>query len=152
VPRKAVILKSGPGRGILPRVTDRPALRDIAAVALGGVLGSLARFGIHEALRESSDVFPTGTLIVNVLGCLAIGLLAPLLIGRRAAWRPFLVVGVLGGFTTFSAFALETVVLLDAGEVIAAGAYVVLTMVAGLLAVSLGAALARRLPPVGERG
>ncbi len=83
---------------------------------------------------------PWATLTVNIVGCLAIGAVAgSAVIAAGPAWlRPFLITGVLGGFTTFSALALETGLLLDAGRVLVAAGYVVVTMAAGLAAVRLG--------------
>ena len=87
------------------------------AVAVGGAVGSLARHGVNHLVRTrwASIQFPLATLIINLAGCFAIGLLAGLLasdrIARRLPWREFVFVGLLGGFTTFSAFGLDTFVL-----------------------------------------
>jgi len=118
----------------------------LLAIALGGTLGSLARYAIAVAFEQASaGDLPWATLTVNVVGCLLIGILATRLRGAERPWvRPFVLTGVLGGFTTFSAFALETGVLLDAGRWATAGAYVLATMVLGLLAVRLGVAVAGR--------
>lgn len=118
----------------------------LLAIALGGAIGSLARYAVAVLAGDwAPGSWPWATLTVNVLGCLLIGILATRLPGTGRPWlRPFLLTGVLGGFTTFSAFALETGVLLDAGAWTPAGAYVLTTMVVGLLAVRLGATLARR--------
>ena len=118
----------------------------LLAIALGGTLGSLARYAIAVAFEQASaGDLPWATLTVNVVGCLLIGILATRLRSAERPWvRPFVLTGVLGGFTTFSAFALETGVLLDAGRWATAGAYVLATMVLGLLAVRLGVAVAGR--------
>ena len=124
--------------------------RVLAVIALGGVLGSLARWGVALVFgaRDPGD-WPWDTLVVNVLGCLAIGVLASRLPTDRGAWwpRPLLITGVLGGFTTFSAYAVETGLLIDEGRPLVAAAYLVLTVLAGLLAVLIGMRLAggRRL-------
>lgn len=122
--------------------------RVLAWIALGGILGSLARFVI-SILWNPDPVggFPAGTLIINIAGCLAIGMIVPVLAGhaREERLRPFLVTGVLGGFTTFSAFALEVGVMLDSGALGLASAYTALTLVLGLIAVSMGVRLTRRL-------
>jgi CrcB protein len=113
----------------------------IIAIAIGGVIGSLGRFAIALLLGEwNPATLPWATLTVNVGGSLAIGAVAASAsIAAGPAWlRPFLITGVLGGFTTFSALALETGLLLDAGRVLVALAYVGLTLVAGLAAVRLG--------------
>lgn len=118
----------------------------LLAIALGGTLGSLARYAIAVAFEQGgAGDLPWATLTVNVVGCLLIGILATRLQGTDRPWvRPFVLTGVLGGFTTFSAFALETGVLLDAGRWATAGGYVLATMVLGLLAVRVGVAVAGR--------
>lgn len=119
----------------------------LAVIAAGGVLGSLARYGVAVALQGwGASGWPWETLIVNVVGCLAIGVLASsAAVSRGPDWlRPFAITGILGGFTTFSAFALQTGVLIDGGRAALAAAYVLVTMVAGLLAVQLGVVLGRR--------
>lgn len=113
-------------------------------VALGGALGSVARFACSGvAARWFGVGFPWGTLFVNVAGSLIIGALAALathgerpLVGADA--RAFLMVGVLGGFTTFSSFSLETLTLARGGQLAAAGANVALSLVVCLVAVWLG--------------
>jgi CrcB protein len=114
-------------------------------VALGGALGSVARFGCTGLLARLSAAtgFPWGTLLVNVSGSFAIGLLAALATpdGRAIVAgdsRAFLMVGVLGGFTTFSAFSLETLVLARGGALGAAAANVALSLACCLAAVWLG--------------
>ena len=118
----------------------------LLAIALGGVVGSLGRYAVSVVAGGwTPGTWPWATLVVNVVGCLLIGILATRLTGTARPWlRPFVLTGVLGGFTTFSAFALETGVLLDSGAWAVAAAYVLATMAVGLLAVRLGAALARR--------
>jgi len=113
----------------------------ILAIALGGVIGSLGRFAVARLFDDwNPATLPWATLTVNILGCLAIGAVAASAsISAGPAWlRPFVITGVLGGFTTFSALALETGLLLDAGRVLVAVGYVVVTMAAGLVAVRLG--------------
>jgi CrcB protein len=113
----------------------------ILAIALGGVIGSLGRFAVALLGGEwSPATLPWATLAVNIVGALAIGAVAASAsIAAGPAWlRPFLVTGVLGGFTTFSALALETGLLLDAGRVVVAVGYVGVTLAAGLVAVRLG--------------
>jgi CrcB protein len=104
-------------------------------VALGGAIGSMARYACSvSALRWLGVGFPWGTLFVNVTGSFAIGLLAALvaadgrpLLGADA--RAFLLVGVLGGFTTFSSFSLETLTLARGGAIGAAALNVALSLV-----------------------
>jgi CrcB protein len=110
--------------------------------ALGGALGALARWGVAEALPSSPAGWPWATLLVNLTGCLLLGLLIAVVAVRlpEARWpRPFLAVGVLGGFTTFSAFAVEVVEQVDAGAALLAAAYDLASVVGGIGAVALGA-------------
>jgi fluoride exporter len=118
-----------------------PLLPLLAVVAAGGALGSLARYAVAEVLPHGRASVPVGTLLVNIVGCLLLGLL----VGAQpdARWlRPFLGTGVLGGFTTFSAFALETDRLLDRAPLVAA-LYVALTLLLGLVAAAAGLRVAR---------
>ena len=118
------------------------------AIGVGGALGALARWSIGELVLAVADslTFPWGTLIANVVGCFAIGVLAPIVV-RHAAWVSGLVVtGLLGGFTTYSAFAEEVFVLVDRGNAVGvglAGIYVLVTIAATAIAVALGGRLAR---------
>ena len=117
-------------------------------VALGGALGSVARYALSGiAVRWLGAAFPYGTLFVNVMGSFAIGLLAALVAadGRPslgADARAFLLVGVLGGFTTFSSFSLETLNLARSGALAPALLNVAGSVVLCLAAVSLGFATA----------
>ena len=125
------------------------------AVAVGGALGALARWLVGEgvlAVAPSTTGFPWSTLLVNVVGCALIGLLAPLVVGARPWAAGFLVTGFLGGFTTYSAFAEETFLLLDRGDLMGtalAAGYVVATIAATSLAVALGLRLSPRRPNLG---
>ena len=108
--------------------------------ALGGALGALARWGVAEALPSASG-WPWATLLVNLTGCLLLGALVAVLAVRYAdaGWpRPLLAVGFLGGFTTYSAFALEVVRLTEDGAVLTAAAYVLVSVVGGVAAVAAG--------------
>lgn len=111
------------------------------AIAIGGALGSMARHGVNH-LTQGMTRFPVATAIVNLTGCFIIGLLAGLLAADRIAlrfyWREFVFVGLLGGFTTFSTFGLDTFVLLRAHSLRQALFNVGLQVVGGLLAVWLG--------------
>lgn len=109
-------------------------------VTLGGGLGALARFLISTWLFMPGR-FPWATLIINIAGAFAIGVLWG--VGQQQAWfdqwgRYLLVVGLLGGFTTFSAFSLETVVLLESGRLAQALGYVVASVVLCVLMALLG--------------
>ena len=121
-------------------------MKGILLVALGGAIGSVARYKLSGlVLHHTTDWrFPAGTFAVNVLGCLVAGVLAGLaekhdLLSADA--RLLLFTGVLGGFTTFSAFGLETMFLLRRGDLWIAGANVLGSVVAGLLALWVGLAI-----------
>jgi fluoride exporter len=112
-------------------------------VALGGALGSVARFKMSGWVLQQTPNwrFPTGTFVVNVVGCLIAGLLAGMAVKQDVFTpeaRVFLFTGILGGFTTFSAFGLETLLLLKRGEAGVAVANVVVSIVVGLLVAWLG--------------
>ena len=141
------------GRAVrAPGSVQTPRL--LAVIALGGVVGALARWGVDVAFGERDPGhWPWATLVVNVLGCLVIGVLASRLPADRGPWwpRPLLITGVLGGFTTFSAYAVETGLLIDEGASLVAAAYLAVTVLAGLLAVLVGTRLATgREPQRGE--
>jgi len=112
-------------------------------VAAGGGVGAVLRYQVTLWTLSAAQTarFPWGTLLVNLLGCLAVGLLWAW-IERAGAWsealRQALMIGLLGGFTTFSAFSLETFLMLKRGAVGHALAYVVLSLVLGGFAVWLG--------------
>jgi fluoride exporter len=106
-------------------------------IALGGALGSVLRYLMVAALAA-----PWGTAVVNVLGSFAIGLVFVLL-DTRTGWQLFLMTGVLGGFTTFSAFSLDTLKLIHAGQPATAALYVAGSVALSLVAVTLGVVLAR---------
>lgn len=119
------------------------------AVALGGALGSLARFWLAAAMTAvTGPRFPWGTLLINVLGSVVIGwvgglTLAPARLPLPADLRVFLMVGFCGGFTTFSAFSLQTLELLQAGELAPAAGYVVASMILCIAAAACGWLFAR---------
>jgi CrcB protein len=124
-------------------------MKGIVLVALGGAIGSVARYKVSGwVLHHTLDWrFPAGTFTVNVVGCLLAGVLAGLAEKHNLLspeTRLFLFTGILGGFTTFSAFGLETMHLLRRGDVLIAGANVVLSVLAGLAALWLGLAMAPR--------
>jgi CrcB protein len=123
-------------------------MKAILLVALGGAAGSVARYKLSGwILHHTLDWrFPAGTFAVNVAGCLLAGLLAGLAEKHElftSEARLLLFTGLLGGFTTFSAFGLETMYLLRKGEVLVAGSNVALSVAAGLLALWLGMGAAR---------
>jgi fluoride exporter len=120
-------------------------------IAVGGALGSMARYWFTGvAARLFGETFPWGTLLINIVGSLVIGFFATLTgPGARYAVDPnirlFVAVGICGGFTTFSAFSLQTMVLMQEGEWLAAGAYIVASVVVCLVAVWAGYALAQQM-------
>ena len=121
------------------------------AVALGGAIGSVARHGVNRLVHQEWPFarFPAATVVVNVIGCCVIGLLAGLVAtGRlpmRAGWREFVFVGVLGGFTTFSTFGLDTVTLVRTGDAGRALMNVLLHLVCGIGGVYAGLAVVERV-------
>ena len=114
-------------------------------VALGGAIGASFRHLIGAAaLRAFGPGFPMGTLLVNLTGCLAMGILAALLADKTSPRLvPFLMTGILGGFTTYSAFALDTVGLWQRGDTGTAMAYILVTTAGSIAAVLVGMALVR---------
>jgi CrcB protein len=120
-------------------------LTTLGQVALGGALGASARYltGL-AAVRVFGPGFPWATLIVNVAGSLAMGVLVVVLAQLSAnRFAPLLMTGLLGGFTTFSAFSLDAVTLVDRGQGLAAAGYVVGSVVLSIGGLVAGIALAR---------
>jgi CrcB protein len=119
----------------------------IVGVALGGALGASARYGLDRLIEEHSEsVFPWATFTINITGCLLIGILTEQLVDRHhlPAWvRVGLIVGVLGGYTTFSTFAQESYSLADARDIGVVLAYTAGSVVTGILAVYAGTLLGR---------
>ena len=118
------------------------------AVALGSALGGVGRYGLARQWPWVPGGWPTATMTVNLLGSFAIGLLSVVLSARAGGAetaRLFWMTGVLGGFTTYSAFALETVTLAGAGEAMRAAAYVGVTVLVCLVAAFAGRALGMML-------
>ncbi len=114
-----------------------------ALVGVGGFIGALARYGLAGILTRQfpTAAVPIGTLVVNMLGCFLIGILAGLLEEREVfgpEFRTFAFIGILGGFTTYSTFGLETFALLRDAEILRATFNVVVHVVAGIALVWLG--------------
>jgi CrcB protein len=119
----------------------------LGVISAGGALGALARYGVGAALPHARGAFAWSTFLINVSGCLLIGVLMVLITEGRDVHpliRPFFGVGVLGGYTTFSGFVVDAGQALRAGAAATALAYLVATLVAALTAVTLGAAMTRR--------
>ena len=119
----------------------------ILLVAVGGAVGSVARYLMASSIQTATGwEFPLGTVLVNILGCFLIGVLYVLLIARpdpRQDLRALLMVGVMGGFTTFSSFSLETVTMAMNGNFGGATLNVVISVAACLVGTILGVTLAR---------
>lgn len=121
---------------------------NVLLVALGGGLGAAGRFGVSLAIPARADGWPWATFLINVSGSLLIGVLAGWLSTRGEAgeqWRLFLGVGVLGGFTTFSAYSLETMRMIERNDWLGASTYSIGSVLAGLAAVAIGMMIAKRV-------
>ncbi|MFD4324949.1 fluoride efflux transporter FluC [Nocardioides sp. NPDC058538] len=117
----------------------------LAPIAAGGALGSLARWGLTTVLPHGGDSWPWATFLTNVSGCLLLGVLMAFVLGpwsHTRYLRPFLGVGVLGGYTTFSTYELETYVLAGHAPGIAM-LYLLVSVVSGIAAAWLGLTLGR---------
>jgi CrcB protein len=127
-------------------------VKPFCLVVLGGAAGSLARYGIGEWLNPGHEL-PVGTLLVNVTGSFALGALLAVLAlrgddtGARREARLLLGTGLLGGYTTYSALAVETETLLRDGRVALGTAYAIGSVVLGVLAAAAGVAAGRRVAP-----
>lgn len=137
----------------MPSTTWQPLSgqgRALSVIAAGGALGALGRWLVGLAFPTAAGRFPWATFGINVAGGLLIGLLIVIVVERRPApalVRPFLVTGVLGGFTTFSTYAVDSDRLLAAGQLGVALLYLVATLLAALGATAVGLAAARALVP-----
>ena len=120
----------------------------VLAVALGGATGSVARYAMAGAIQPAGAVFPWGIFAVNILGGFLMGVIVELgavKFNLTPDMRAFLTVGILGGFTTFSSFSLDSVLLLQRGEYALAGLYVIGSVVLSILALFAGLWLMRML-------
>jgi len=118
--------------------------RNVLMVGAGSFVGGAARYLVSLLMKGAGKGFPWGTLTVNLLGCFLIGLLWGLFSkssSEGSSWAMFLTVGLCGGFTTFSTFSKEALVMLQAGNVWGFAAYVGISLVAGILLVALGFSL-----------
>ncbi len=145
------LVADGPAAGTAARRRP-PVLRGqgpaVAVVAVGGALGAVARYGAGLLWPTGPSAFPWTTLLVNAVGCAVIGVfLVAITEGRPAhpLLRPFFGTGVLGGFTTFSTYAVDVRRLVEEGRPGPAVAYLGLTVLAALAAVRVGAVVTRRL-------
>lgn len=119
------------------------------AVALGGALGAMGRFGVNALLFPvAGHRFPLGTMVVNVTGCILMGVLYVVIVERGllpGEWRQFLMIGLLGGFTTFSAFSLDALALWQNGHLALTFAYIVTSVVLSLAGAMMAIYLTRML-------
>ena len=116
-------------------------IRNIIAVGAGSFIGGIARYLVSLAMKGISKGFPWGTLLVNLLGCLTIGLLWGFLsrnASESTSWGLFLTVGLCGGFTTFSTFSKEALTMLQTGQIWGFASYIALSILAGIALVALG--------------
>ena len=122
-------------------------MKTVMAIALGGALGAVARHFIsHWSVVALGNGFPWGTLTVNVVGCFALGVVVEVMAlvwSPAAEWRAFLTVGVLGAFTTFSAFALDISILHERGEMLQAILYVTVSVAGSIAAIFASMSLTR---------
>ena len=116
-------------------------------VALGGAVGALARYGLGGVIQGNRTDFPYGTLVINILGCLAMGVLMGLVPSNIAkpSHRLLLGIGFLGAFTTFSTFSFEALSLFQHHNTTAGLLYVILSLIGCLAAVALGYLAARAI-------
>jgi fluoride exporter len=139
-----------------PSMGQRPAARArraepsvLAAVAVGGALGGPARYAVAQLIHVAKDGFPWATFWTNISGSFALGLVLALILERfppTRYLRPFLATGFLGAYTTYSTFAVETVLLIKNGAAAIGLAYAVASPMAGFLAVWAGIRAARVVP------
>ena len=116
-------------------------IRNIIAVGAGSFIGGIARYIVSLAMKGISKGFPWATVLVNLLGCLIIGLLWGFLsrnASESTSWGLFLTVGLCGGFTTFSTFSKEALTMLQTGQIWGFASYIALSIFAGIALVAIG--------------
>lgn len=121
-------------------------IKNIAVVGAGSFIGGAARYLVSLAMKGASKGFPWATLTVNVLGCFLIGLLWGYFsrgASEGSSWALFLTVGVCGGFTTFSTFSKEALMMFQGGNVWGFAAYIAVSVIVGVALVALGYCLMR---------
>ena len=115
-----------------------PGMNNLLVVFIGGGIGSLGRYLISQVIKTGSNGFPFTTFWVNITGCFAIGILYSIFSQQNQTLRIFFTVGLLGGYTTFSSFGLETIGLFQRGQYQTGFFYVILSNIFGLIAVYFG--------------
>ena len=121
-------------------------IKNIAVVGAGSFIGGAARYLVSLMMKGTSKGFPWATLAVNLVGCFLIGLLWGLFSKNGTEgnnWSLFLTVGMCGGFTTFSTFSKEAIMMLQSGNIWSFAGYVAISVVAGIALVALGNFLVR---------
>jgi fluoride exporter len=122
----------------------------LLAIALGGAFGTVARYLLDTTYATPSGHFPATTLVINLSGSLAIGLLVPVtevMAPKLPLARPFIVVGLLGGWTTYSTLAVDAVLLGKGHHLWLSAAYLAATLIGGVALVAVGAGMGRRMVP-----
>ena len=121
----------------------------LIAIACGGAFGALSRFGLQQWIAAIySGRFPLAIFVANSIGSLVIGIIYVLIIEKGLlpeVWRPFLIVGLLGAFTTFSTFSLDSILLIEQGECLMALGNIFANVVIGLIAACIGLYIGRWL-------
>jgi fluoride exporter len=111
-------------------------------VGIGGALGAMARYGFSSTVGALANGFPVATLLINILGSIAMGLLVGFLAKTTPQYqneiRLFVAVGVFGGFTTFSAFSLDAITLIERGDFIQAATYILASVIFSLIGLMMG--------------
>ena len=121
-------------------------IKNTLFIGCGSFLGGAARYLVSIAMKTVGKGFPWGTLAVNLVGCLVIGLLLGFFsknFSESSSWALFMTVGICGGFTTFSTFSKEALMMLQAGNFISLLAYVTISVIAGIALVAAGYYLVR---------
>ena len=121
-------------------------IKNTLFIGCGSFIGGAARYRVSIAMKTVCKGFPWGTLIVNLVGCLVIGLLWGFFSknsSESSSWALFMTVGICGGFTTFSTFSKEALMMLQAGNFMSLMAYVAISVIAGIALVAAGYYLIR---------
>ena len=121
-------------------------IRNTLFIGCGSFIGGAARYLISVAMKTMSKGFPWGTLVVNLVGCLVIGLLWGFFsknFSESSSWALFMTVGICGGFTTFSTFSKEAIIMLQSGNIVGLISYIGVSVIAGVALVAAGYYLAR---------